>query len=105
MENYQEERVKLTNSQLKKKKKTCSEKQSGNNIKIKKQKLLRFSYELFLTTRKRTKIRKAFTNNMSIDVKLTKAQIYKIIQSSGTIGSWLANLRKEITSKCCYSFN
>ena len=42
---------------------------------------------------------------MSIDVKLTKAQISKIIQSSGTIGSWLANLRKEITSKCCYSFN
>ena len=37
-------------------------------------------HELFLTTRQRTKLRNAFNNNMSTDLKLCKAQISKIIQ-------------------------
>ena len=45
-------------------------------------------HELFLTTRQATKIRNAFDNNMSTDVKLSKAQISKIIQSVGSFGSW-----------------
>ena len=32
---------------------------------------------------------------MSIDIKLSKAQISKIIQSGRSCGSWLANLRKK----------
>ena len=32
---------------------------------------------------------------MSTDIKLSKAQISKIIQSGGFFGSWLANLRKK----------
>ena len=32
-------------------------------------------HELFLTTRQITKIRNAFANNMSTDIKLSKAQI------------------------------
>ena len=36
--------------------------------------------ELFLTTRQTTKIGNAFANNMSTDLKLSKAQISKIIQ-------------------------
>ena len=36
-------------------------------------------HELFLTTRQRTKLRNAFNNNMSTDIKLSKAQIFKII--------------------------
>ena len=52
-------------------------------------------HELFLTTKQTTKIRNAFANNMSTDIKLSKAQISKIIQSSGSFGSRLGNLRKK----------
>ena len=52
-------------------------------------------HELFLTVRQTTKIRNAIANNMSTDIKLRKAQISKIIQSSGSFGSWLANLGKK----------
>ena len=38
-------------------------------------------HELFLTTRQTTKIRNAVANNMSTDIKLSKAQVSKIIQS------------------------
>ena len=53
-------------------------------------------HELFLTTRQTTKIRNAFANNMSTDIKLSKAQISKIIQSGGSFGSWLGNLGKKV---------
>ena len=48
--------------------------------------------KLFLTTRERTKIRNVFANNMSTDVKLSKAHISKIIESGG---SWLVNLGEK----------
>ena len=38
-------------------------------------------HELLLTTRQKTKVRNAFNNNMSTVLKLSKAQINKIIQS------------------------
>ena len=37
-------------------------------------------HQLFVTTRQRTKLRNAFNNNISTDLKLCKAQISKIIQ-------------------------
>ena len=40
-------------------------------------------HELLLTTRQKTKLRNAFNNNVSIDIKLSKAPIFKIIQSGG----------------------
>ena len=52
-------------------------------------------HELFLTTRKTTKIRNVFENNMSTDTKLSKTQISKIIQLGGSFGSWLGNLGKK----------
>ena len=52
-------------------------------------------HELFLTTRQTTKTKNVFANNMSTDIKLSKAQISKIIQSGGSFGSWLANLGKK----------
>ena len=52
-------------------------------------------HELFLITRQTTKIRIAFANNMSTDIKLSKAQISKIIQSGRSFGSWLANLGRK----------
>ena len=49
-------------------------------------------HELLLTTRQKTKLRNAFNNNMSTDIKLSKAQITKIIQSGGFLGSLLSEL-------------
>ena len=48
--------------------------------------------ELLLTTRQKTKLRNAFNNNMSTDLTLSKAQISKIIQSGGFLGSLLSKL-------------
>ena len=48
-------------------------------------------HELLLTTQK-TKLRNAFNNNMSTDLKLSKAQISKIILSGGFLGSLLSKL-------------
>ena len=47
-------------------------------------------YELLLTTRQKTRLRNAFENNMSTDIKLPKALISKIIHSGGIL-SWLLN--------------
>ena len=51
-------------------------------------------HELLLTTRQKTKLRNAFNNNMSTDLKLSKAQISKIIQSGGFLGRLLGPLLK-----------
>ena len=48
-------------------------------------------HELLLATRQKAKLRNAF-NNMSTDLKLSKAQISKIIQSGGFLGSLLSKL-------------
>ena len=55
---------------------------NGNNL----------PHELLLTTRQKTKLRNAFNNNMSTDLKLSKDQISKIIQSGGFLGSLLSKL-------------
>ena len=48
--------------------------------------------ELLLTARQKTKLRNAFNNNVSNDLKHSKAQISKIIQSGGFLGSLLSKL-------------
>ena len=48
--------------------------------------------ELLLTTRQKTKVRNTFNNNMSTDLKLSKAHISKIIQSGGFLGSLVSKL-------------
>ena len=53
------------------------------------------SHEQILTTKWTTKIRNAFANNMSNDIKLSKAQISEISQPGGSFGSCLANLDKK----------
>ena len=45
-----------------------------------------------LTTRQKTKLRKAFENKMSTDIKLSRAQISKTIQSGGFLGSLLSKI-------------
>ena len=49
-------------------------------------------HELLLTTRQKTKLRNAFNNNMPTDIKLSRTQISKIIQSGGFLGSLLSKL-------------
>ena len=49
-------------------------------------------HEWLLTMRWKTKLRNAFNNNLSTDLKLSKAQISKIIQSGGFLGSLLSTL-------------
>ena len=51
-------------------------------------------HELLLTTRQKTKIRNAFNNNMPTDLKLSKAQVNKIIQSGGFLSKLLGPLLK-----------
>ena len=46
----------------------------------------------YYSQRQKTKVRNAFNNNMSIDLKLSKAQISKIFQSGGFLGSLLSKL-------------
>ena len=51
-------------------------------------------HELLCTARQKAKIRNAFNNNMSTDLKLSKAQINKIIQSGGILSKLLGPLLK-----------
>ena len=49
-------------------------------------------HELLLTTRQKTKLRNAFNNNMSTDLKFSEAQITRMIQSGGFLGPLLSKL-------------
>ena len=48
----------------------------------------------FLTQRQITKFRNNIENNISTDIKLSKAQLSKIIQSGGLLGKILGPLLK-----------
>ena len=87
---YSKVNVKLSDTQLKKLNTTVKGK-TGTTLRIS---LKAFNgndlpHELLLTTRQKTKLRNAFNNNMSTDLKLFKAQISNIIQSGGFLGSLL----------------
>ena len=49
-------------------------------------------HELLLTTRQNTKLRNAINNNLATDIKLSKAQIKKLLQSGGFLGKLLSKL-------------
>ena len=49
-------------------------------------------HELLLTTRQSTKLRNTNESNMSTDIKLSEAQIFKINQSGGFLGSLFSKL-------------
>ena len=53
-----------------------------------------FLHQLLLTNRQVANIRKAFENNSSIDIKLSKTQLSKMIQSGGFLGRLLGPLLK-----------
>ena len=93
MVEYSKVNVKLSDAQLKKLKDTVKN-NTGTNVRISFKMFNRnnLSHELVLTTRQKTKLINAFNNNMSTDIKLSKAQISKIIQSGGFLGSLLSKL-------------
>ena len=53
-----------------------------------------FPHELLLTDRQVSSIRKAFTNNSSDDIKFSKTQLSKTIESGGFLGKLLGPLLK-----------
>ena len=82
MVNYQEARVKLTNTQLNKSESAAKYKTGTILITTKKNfEDEELPHELFLTTKQTTKIRNAIAKNMSTDIKLCKAQLSKMVQS------------------------
>ena len=97
MTQYNSLNVKLSNSQLNKLK---------SSIKIETDTVLRissnmvgnsndntnFPHELLSTNRQVKNIRKAFANHSSTDIKLSKTQLSKMIQSGGFLGKLLGPL-------------
>ena len=96
MVEYNTVNAKLSNSQLNKLKsavknnegttlRTNTKMFSANNL----------PHKPLLTARETTKLRNAIENNMSTDIKLSKVQISKIIQSGGFLGKFLGPLLKN----------
>ena len=89
MVQYSKVSVKLTNTQLKKLK-TAVENNTGTTLWMNLKMLdgNNLPHELLLTTIEKTKLRNTFQKNMSTDIKLSRAQISKIIQSGGFLVSY-----------------
>ena len=93
MVEYSKVNVKLSDTQLKKLKNAVKNK-TGTTLKIS-LKIFKgndLPHELLLKTRQKTKLRNAFNNNISTDLKISKAQISKVTQSEGFLGSLLSKL-------------
>ena len=54
----------------------------------------KFPHKLSLTNSQVSNLRKAFANNLSTDIKLSKTQLSKMIQSGGFLGRLLVTLLK-----------
>ena len=93
MVEYTKVNVKLTNPQLSNLKKAVKSNEGATlRIGIKHFNKEDLPHELFLTTRQITKLRNAINNNLATDIKLSKAQIKKLIQSGGFLGKLLSKL-------------
>ena len=87
MVEYSKINCKLTNVQLNKLKKAVKSNEGATlrlgNKNFNKEDL---PHELLLTTRQSTKLRNAINNNLATDIKLSKAQIKKLIKSGEFLG-------------------
>ena len=93
MVEYSKINRKLTNVQLNKFKKAVKSNEGATlRLGIKNFNKDETPDELLLTTRQNTKLRNAINNNSAIDIKLSKAQIKKLIQSGGFLGKLLNKL-------------
>ena len=99
MTEYNSSNVKLSNSQLNKLKSTIKNEKgvvlrlSPNMIGDSNDKI-NFPDKLLLTDRQVSNIRKAFADNSSVDIKFSKTQLSKIIQSGGFLRKLLGPLLK-----------
>ena len=93
MVEYSNVNVKLTNTQLKKLE-TAVKNKAGTTLRMSLKMLDggNSPHESLMTTWQETKLRNTLSNNMSTDMKLSKAQISKIIQSGEFLGSLLSKL-------------
>ena len=84
MVEYNTINTKLSNLQLRKLK-TAVKNNEGTTLKISNKNFNKeeLPHELFLTQKQVTKLRNKIENNMSVDIKLSKAQIKKIVMSGG----------------------
>ena len=93
MVEYSKINCKLTNVQLNKLKKAVKSNEGATlRLGIKNFNKDETPHELLLTTRQNTKLCNAINNNSAIDIKLSKAQIKKLIQSRGFLGKLLSKL-------------
>ena len=97
MTQYDSLNVKLSNSQLNKLKSAIK---NENNVVLRLSSNMvgisgdntNFPHELLLTNTQVANIRKVFANNLSTDIKFSKAQLSKMIQSGGFLGKLLGPL-------------
>ena len=99
MTQYNSLNVKLSNSQLNKLKSSIKNEidvvlRISSNMVGNSNDNTNFPNELLLTNRQVANIRKAFAKNTSIDIKLSKIQLSKMIQSGGFLGKLLGPLLK-----------
>ena len=93
MVEYSKVNCKLTNIQLHKLKKAVKSSEGATlRLGIKNFNKDELPHKLLLTTRQNTKLRNAINNNLATDIKLSKAQIKKLIQSGGFLGKLLSKL-------------
>ena len=91
MVEYSKVDCKLTNVQLNKLRKTVKSNE-GATLSIRNFNKDEDPHELLLTTRQNTNLRNVLNNNSATDIKLSKTQIKKIIQSGGLLGKLLSKL-------------
>ena len=97
MTQYNSLNVKLSNSQLSKLKSSIKNETDvvlriSSNMVSNSNDNTNFPHELLLTNRQVANIRKAFAKNTSADIKLSKTQLSKMIQSGGFLGNLLGKL-------------
>ena len=97
MTQYNSLNVKLSNSQLNKLKSAIKDElevvlTSSSNVIGDDE--TNFPHKLLLTNRQVTNLHKAFANHLSTDIKLSKTQLSKMIQSGGFLGRLLGPLLK-----------
>ena len=101
MTQYNSLNVKLSNSQLNKLKSSIKNETDvvlriSSNMVGNSNDNTNFPHELLLTNRQVANIRKAFAKNTSTDIKLSKTQLSKMIQSGGFFGNLLAKLASSL---------
>ena len=97
MTQYNSLNIKLSNSQINKLKYAIKD-EIGVVLRLSlnmvRDEEINFPHKLLLTNRQAKNLRKAFANKSSTDMKLSKTQLCKIIQSGGSLGRFLGPLLK-----------